>query len=209
MVAFGSSKTARQAQGSGNRAEIALDPEGALQASSCPPNPLRPPENKLIGAGLHLRRKKNVAIGSPGNHRGQLAPTVPRDPDLEPQYVGPRAAKYEETRTHQQSIHIGIQEVGLEILLGIEVDKIAADFSMRGSRESPDNDLFNAAAAKVCTNAMIAIISNPVNSTVNIATDMFKKAGICNPKPISESPLWMLSVLVSFMELSRGLTQPT
>merc|ERR1712086_220741 len=55
-------------------------------------------------------------------------------------------------------------------------------------------DLFNtnasivatiaAAAAKVCPNAMIAIISNPVNSTVPIATEMFKKAGVYNPKTI-------------------------
>merc|ERR1711910_227313 len=41
-----------------------------------------------------------------------------------------------------------------------------------------------AAAAKVCPNAMIAIISNPVNSTVPIASEMFKKAGVYNPKTI-------------------------
>merc|ERR1712117_505581 len=56
------------------------------------------------------------------------------------------------------------------------------------------DDLFNtnasivatiaAAAAKVCPKAMIAIISNPVNSTVPIATEMFKKAGVYNPKTI-------------------------
>merc|ERR1711970_637822 len=56
------------------------------------------------------------------------------------------------------------------------------------------DDLFNtnasivatlaAAAAKVCPNAMIAIISNPVNSTVPIASEMFKKAGVYNPKTI-------------------------
>ena len=34
MVAFGSSNTARQAQGSGNRAEIALDPEGAMDTDN-------------------------------------------------------------------------------------------------------------------------------------------------------------------------------
>ena len=95
-----------------------LNPEGALQASSCPPHPLRPPElsssvreTKLIWARLQLlklRRKKTVAIGSPGNHRGQLAPTVSHDPDLEPQNVGPRAAKHVETRTHQQSLHLGL-----------------------------------------------------------------------------------------------------
>merc|ERR1712088_311130 len=56
------------------------------------------------------------------------------------------------------------------------------------------DDLFNtnasivatiaAAAAKVCPNAMIAIIPNPVNSTVPIASEMFKKAGVYNPKSI-------------------------
>merc|ERR1711942_435554 len=56
------------------------------------------------------------------------------------------------------------------------------------------DDLFNtnasivatlaAAAAKVCPDAMIAIISNPVNSTVPIACEIFKKAGVYNPKTI-------------------------
>merc|ERR1712133_249743 len=56
------------------------------------------------------------------------------------------------------------------------------------------DDLFNTnasivatlagAAAKVCPNAMIAIISNPVNSTVPIAAEVFKKAGVYNPKRI-------------------------
>jgi len=56
------------------------------------------------------------------------------------------------------------------------------------------DDLFNTnasivanlakAAAKVCPKAMIAIISNPVNSTVPIATEMFKKAGVYDPKRI-------------------------
>merc|ERR1711862_218246 len=56
------------------------------------------------------------------------------------------------------------------------------------------DDLFNtnasivatiaAASAKVCPKAMIAIISNPVNSTVPIASEMFKKAGCYNPNTI-------------------------
>jgi len=56
------------------------------------------------------------------------------------------------------------------------------------------DDLFNTnasivanlakAAAKVCPDAMIAIISNPVNSTVPIATEIFKKAGTYNPNKI-------------------------
>jgi len=53
------------------------------------------------------------------------------------------------------------------------------------------DDLFNTnasivaklakAAAEVCPGAMIAIISNPVNSTVPIASEIFKKAGKLNP----------------------------
>merc|ERR1712129_478441 len=56
------------------------------------------------------------------------------------------------------------------------------------------NDLFNAncaivatiaaAAAKVCPNAMMAIITNPVNSTVPIACEVYKKAGVFDPKRI-------------------------
>merc|ERR1711950_7104 len=56
------------------------------------------------------------------------------------------------------------------------------------------DDLFNtnasivaklaAAAAKVCPDAMVGIISNPVNSTVPIAAEVFKKAGVYNPKKI-------------------------
>merc|ERR1711868_163656 len=54
------------------------------------------------------------------------------------------------------------------------------------------DDLFNtnasivatlaAAAAKVCPDAMVGIISNPVNSTVPIAAEVYKKAGVYNPK---------------------------
>jgi len=56
------------------------------------------------------------------------------------------------------------------------------------------DDLFNTnasivatlcqAAAKVCPDATIAIISNPVNSTVPIASEVFKKAGVYNPNKI-------------------------
>jgi len=56
------------------------------------------------------------------------------------------------------------------------------------------DDLFNTnasivanlatAAAKVCPKAMIAIISNPVNSTVPIATEIFKKAGVYDANKI-------------------------
>jgi len=54
------------------------------------------------------------------------------------------------------------------------------------------DDLFNTnagivmtlakACAKVCPDAMLAIIANPVNSTVPICAETFKKAGVYNPK---------------------------
>jgi len=56
------------------------------------------------------------------------------------------------------------------------------------------DDLFNTnasivanlakACAEVCPDAIVAIISNPVNSTVPIAAEMFKKAGKYNPNKI-------------------------
>merc|ERR1712020_143890 len=56
------------------------------------------------------------------------------------------------------------------------------------------DDLFNTnasivaklatAAAEVCPEAAVAIISNPVNSTVPIASEAFKKAGVYNPAKI-------------------------
>merc|ERR1711944_183609 len=56
------------------------------------------------------------------------------------------------------------------------------------------DDLFNTnasivaklaqSAAEVCPEAALAIISNPVNSTVPIASEVFKKAGVYNPAKI-------------------------
>jgi len=56
------------------------------------------------------------------------------------------------------------------------------------------DDLFNTnasivatlteACARICPDALIAIISNPVNSAVPIAAEIFKKAGVFDPKRI-------------------------
>merc|ERR1712036_140072 len=56
------------------------------------------------------------------------------------------------------------------------------------------DDLFNTnagivqglaeAAAKHCPNAALCIISNPVNSTVPICAETFKKAGVYNPQKL-------------------------
>lgn len=45
------------------------------------------------------------------------------------------------------------------------------------------NDLVKA-CAEVCPKAMVCIISNPVNSTVPIASEIFKKAGVYDPRRI-------------------------
>jgi malate dehydrogenase len=54
------------------------------------------------------------------------------------------------------------------------------------------DDLFNTnasivlelckAAAQSCPEAMLGIISNPVNSTVPIASEIYKRVGVYNPK---------------------------
>ncbi len=56
------------------------------------------------------------------------------------------------------------------------------------------DDLFNTnasivanlakAASEVCPKAILAIISNPVNSTVPIASEIYKRAGVYDPKRI-------------------------
>merc|ERR1719189_3039181 len=79
-----------------------------------------------------------------------------------------------------------------ESLVGAEIVVIPAGVPRKPGMTR--DDLFNtnasivanlaAAAAKVCPKAMIAIISNPVNSTVPIASEMFKKAGVYDAKRI-------------------------
>ncbi|THG05012.1 hypothetical protein TEA_006708 [Camellia sinensis var. sinensis] len=44
------------------------------------------------------------------------------------------------------------------------------------------DDLFNINAGICCPNAIVNVISNPVNSTVPIAAEVFKKAGTYDPK---------------------------
>lgn len=77
-------------------------------------------------------------------------------------------------------------------LKGIEVVVIPAGVPRKPGMTR--DDLFNTnasivatlckAAAEVCPDAIVAIISNPVNSTVPIAAEIFKKAGKYNPKKI-------------------------
>lgn len=77
-------------------------------------------------------------------------------------------------------------------LEGIEIVVIPAGVPRKPGMTR--DDLFNtnasivanlaAAAAEVCPKAMVAIISNPVNSTVPIASEIYKKKGVYDPKRI-------------------------
>lgn len=79
-----------------------------------------------------------------------------------------------------------------DALQGIEVVVIPAGVPRKPGMTR--DDLFNTnagivrdlaeACAKVCPKAMLAIISNPVNSTVPIASEAFKKHGVYDPKRI-------------------------
>jgi len=77
-------------------------------------------------------------------------------------------------------------------LRGVEVVIIPAGIPRKPGMTR--DDLFNTnasivrdlatACAEVCPKALIGIISNPVNSTVPIASEVFKKAGVYDPKRI-------------------------
>ncbi|KAK3586406.1 hypothetical protein CHS0354_013110 [Potamilus streckersoni] len=79
-----------------------------------------------------------------------------------------------------------------ESLRGVEVVLIPAGVPRKPGMTR--DDLFNTnasivrdlctACAEVCPQAMICIITNPVNSTVPIASEVFKKKGVYDPKRI-------------------------
>merc|ERR1712025_399486 len=77
------------------------------------------------------------------------------------------------------------------------------------------DDLFNTnasivaticqAAAEVCPKAMVAIISNPVNSTVPIASEVYKKHGVYDPKRIFGVTTLDIVRANTFIAEGRGL----
>jgi len=77
------------------------------------------------------------------------------------------------------------------------------------------DDLFNTNAsivktlvegcAEFCPDAMIAIISNPVNSTVPIAAEVLKKAGVYNPKKLVGVTTLDVCRANTFVANSQGL----
>lgn len=87
--------------------------------------------------------------------------------------------------------HKGPEELS-EALTGADVVVIPAGVPRKPNMTR--DDLFNTnasivatlaqAAAKHCPKANILIISNPVNSTVPIAAEVFKKAGVYDPKKL-------------------------
>jgi malate dehydrogenase len=87
--------------------------------------------------------------------------------------------------------HIGEDQLG-EALTGADVVVIPAGVPRKPGMTR--DDLFNTNASIVrdlvdavavnCPKAMIAIISNPVNSTVPIASEVLKKRGVFDPKRV-------------------------
>ncbi|KAF5287443.1 hypothetical protein FQR65_LT12268 [Abscondita terminalis] len=77
------------------------------------------------------------------------------------------------------------------------------------------DDLFNTnasivatiaeAAAKTCPKAMVAIISNPVNSTVPIVSEVFKKVGSYDPKRIFGVTTLDVERAITFVAELKGL----
>ena len=59
--------------------------------------------------------------------------------------------------------------------------------------------------AQFCPEAMIAIISNPVNSTVPIAAEVLKKAGVYNPKKLVGVTTLDVCRANTFVANSQGL----
>ncbi|XP_792004.2 malate dehydrogenase, mitochondrial [Strongylocentrotus purpuratus] len=87
--------------------------------------------------------------------------------------------------------HMGPDQLG-EALQGCDVVLIPAGVPRKPGMTR--DDLFNTnasivrdlckAAAETCPEAMLGIITNPVNSTVPIASEIYKKAGCYNPSKI-------------------------
>merc|ERR1712080_54115 len=81
------------------------------------------------------------------------------------------------------------------------------------------DDLFNTnasivatpakASAKVCPDAMICIIANPVNSTVPTTCEIFKAAGVLNPAKIFGVTTLDVVRANTFIGSSRAWTPPT
>ena len=57
--------------------------------------------------------------------------------------------------------------------------------------EEPQSLLYNILITRNCPKAMVLVITNPVNSTVAIATEVFKKAGCYDPNRYTVSKTYL------------------
>jgi malate dehydrogenase len=131
-----------------------------------------------IGQPMGLLLKQNPLIARLSLYDIQHTPGVAAD------------LSHMNTRAHVTG-HMGAEQLGAA-LDGADVVVIPAGVPRKPGMTR--DDLFNTnagivadlckAAAKHCPKAMICIITNPVNSTVPIASEVMKKAGVYDPKRI-------------------------
>ncbi|GAA5990214.1 hypothetical protein JCM11641_001819 [Rhodosporidiobolus odoratus] len=130
-----------------------------------------------IGQPLSLLLKLNPLVSHLSLYDIRLAPGV--------------AADVDHCNTPSKAVGFGPDNNGLEQALeGAEVIIIPAGMPRKPGMTR--DDLFNAnasivrdlaqACAKVAPKARIGVIANPVNSTVPIVAEVFKKAGVYDPK---------------------------
>ncbi|BGP20602.1 hypothetical protein JCM10213_007136 [Rhodosporidiobolus nylandii] len=130
-----------------------------------------------IGQPLSLLLKLNPLVSHLSLFDIRLAPGV--------------AADVDHCNTPSKAVGYGPDNGGLEKALeGAEIIIIPAGMPRKPGMTR--DDLFNAnasivrdlaqAAAKVAPKARIGVIANPVNSTVPIVAEVFKKAGVYDPK---------------------------
>jgi malate dehydrogenase len=111
----------------------------------------------------------------------------------------------------------GFGKDGLEeALKGAEVVVIPAGIPRKPGMTR--QDLFNTnasivqtlatACAKVCPKAFIAVIANPVNSTVPIVAETFKKAGTYDPKRVFGVTTLDLVRASKFVAEAKGIADP-
>merc|ERR1712209_341514 len=144
-------------------------------------------------------RQKTVAvmgasggIGQPLSMLLKLNPAVTKLNLYDIVHTPGVAADLSHCETKSDSTGFVGQEQLKDSLVGAEIVVIPAGVPRKPGMTR--DDLFNtnasivaciaAAAAEVCPEACLAIISNPVNSTVPIASEVFRKAGKLNPDKI-------------------------
>ncbi|GAA5883971.1 hypothetical protein JCM6882_002088 [Rhodosporidiobolus microsporus] len=130
-------------------------------------------------------------IGQPLSLLSKLNPKVSHLSLYDIRLAAGVAADVDHCNTPSKAVGYGPENNGLEKALeGAEIVIIPAGMPRKPGMTR--DDLFNAnasivrdlaeACAKVCPKARIGVIANPVNSTVPIVAEVFKKAGVYDPK---------------------------